>query len=636
MPSPCSPLTADSFLPTTRAEMEARGWKEVDVVFVSGDAYVDHPSFAAALLGRCLEKRGFRVAILPQPAWQNADAFREFGRPRLCFAVSAGNMDSMINHYTANKKPRNGRCLFARRKHRACRPDRATAMSTLNAAARPSPNVPVIAGGVEASLRRIAHYDYWSRYGSKPSVLVSSKADLVVFGMGEERDRRDRASGCDEGRSDGRPAATFAASPTCSAAREELPAFDESMLGHGHANCDDRDRRAALLRSRSRSRQPRRSPEATRILHKESNPLNGRRLLQRHGDRLARGQNPPSLAGRANADMDSVLRPALRAHVRIRATATTKVPAHGKRSRSSITIDARLLRRLHLLFDHRCTRVASIQSRSSQQSILSARCASTGRRCRATPVIVSDIGGPTANMYQHALHETRGRGPLPTPLLRAPDRLQAARHRPRAGEGQLHEARCARSPHVKSGLRRVSGIRTDLAQPRPRVSCDELAQASRRRPCSRSHPSTRTPKVLEADEEADDRGPSKSFTDKPSTEPPVKRRRQGASSWCPYFIASHPGSGLEEMIHLAEFLKQLGPSAPTPGPGLHPRDRWTSRRAMYLQRSRPADHETRSRSPVKMRKDRELPARAPAVLQAGELLRRAQGAARRRPQGADR
>ncbi|MGC6489112.1 MAG: hypothetical protein ACON4Z_15800 [Planctomycetota bacterium] len=103
MTSPCSPPDPAAFLPTTRAEMEARGWDEVDVVFVSGDAYIDHPSFAAALLGRVLEGHGFRVAILPQPDWKSADAFREFGRPRLCFAVSAGNMDSMISNRSTRR-----------------------------------------------------------------------------------------------------------------------------------------------------------------------------------------------------------------------------------------------------------------------------------------------------------------------------------------------------------------------------------------------------------------------------------------------------------------------------------------------------------------------------------------------------
>ena len=121
----CAPIDPAAFLPTTAAEMKARGWDAVDVVFVSGDAYIDHPSFAAALLGRVLTAAGFRVAILPQPAWNTADAFRQFGRPRLCFAVSAGNMDSMINHYTANKKRRNDDAYSPGGKIEL-RPDRAT------------------------------------------------------------------------------------------------------------------------------------------------------------------------------------------------------------------------------------------------------------------------------------------------------------------------------------------------------------------------------------------------------------------------------------------------------------------------------------------------------------------------------
>src|SRR5262245_5082139 len=105
--SACAPADPRLFLPATPADVQARGWNQADVVFVTGDAYVDHPSFAAALLGRTLEAEGFRVAILAQPPWHDAAAFRQFGRPRLCFAVSAGNMDSLINHYTANKKRRN-------------------------------------------------------------------------------------------------------------------------------------------------------------------------------------------------------------------------------------------------------------------------------------------------------------------------------------------------------------------------------------------------------------------------------------------------------------------------------------------------------------------------------------------------
>src|SRR6476619_1760850 len=169
--------------PASAAEMAARGWDYVDVVFGTGDAYVDHPSFAMAILHRVLEHAGFRVAILSQPDWRSCEPWRQFGRPRLFFAVSAGNMDSLINHSTANKKVRNddadspgGRI--------GLRPDRAT-LPYCHRAREAFPGVPVIAGGVEASLRRLAHYDYWSDTVRR-SILLDCKADLVVHGMGEQ------------------------------------------------------------------------------------------------------------------------------------------------------------------------------------------------------------------------------------------------------------------------------------------------------------------------------------------------------------------------------------------------------------------------------------------------------------------
>src|SRR5579864_2066687 len=169
-------------LPASRAEMEARKWDYVDVVFVTGDAYVDHPAFAMAILGRVLEAAGFRVAILSQPDWRSAEPWRQFGRPRLFFAVSAGNMDSLINHYTANKKVRNDDAYSPGGKI-GLRPDRAT-LAYCQRCREGFPGVPVIAGGVEASLRRLAHYDYWSDTVRR-SILLDSKADLVAYGMGE-------------------------------------------------------------------------------------------------------------------------------------------------------------------------------------------------------------------------------------------------------------------------------------------------------------------------------------------------------------------------------------------------------------------------------------------------------------------
>ncbi|MDO5309690.1 MAG: YgiQ family radical SAM protein [Planctomycetia bacterium] len=169
-------------LPMTPEEVKARGWNEVDVVFITGDAYVDAPSFANGLLARLLEADGFRVAILSQPNWKSAEDFRKFGKPKLAFCVSAGNMDSMLNHYTANRKVRNDDAytpggLIGKR------PDRAT-MVYCQRAREAFSDVPILAGGVEASLRRIAHYDYWSDKVRRP-IICDAKADLLLYGMGE-------------------------------------------------------------------------------------------------------------------------------------------------------------------------------------------------------------------------------------------------------------------------------------------------------------------------------------------------------------------------------------------------------------------------------------------------------------------
>src|SRR2546426_2365706 len=181
------PLWTETFAaplaPVSQAEMKARGWDYVDVIFVTGDAYVDHPSFAMAILGRVLEAAGCRVAMLSQPDWHSCDPWRQFGRPRLFFAVSAGNMDSLINHYTANKKVRNDDA-YSPGGRIGLRPDRAT-LAYCQRAREAFPGVPVIAGGVEASLRRLAHYHYWSDTVPR-SILLDAKADLVVHGMGEK------------------------------------------------------------------------------------------------------------------------------------------------------------------------------------------------------------------------------------------------------------------------------------------------------------------------------------------------------------------------------------------------------------------------------------------------------------------
>lgn len=172
------------FLPTTVKEMRLHGWDDVDVVLFSGDAYVDHPAFGPAVVGRVMQAEGLRVAIVPQPNWQDdLRDFKKFGVPKLFFAVSAGNMDSMVNHYTANKRLRSNDAYTAGGEAHK-RPDYAT-ITYCNILKKLYPDVPIVIGGIEASLRRVTHYDYWSDK-LMPSILVDSKADLLIYGMGEK------------------------------------------------------------------------------------------------------------------------------------------------------------------------------------------------------------------------------------------------------------------------------------------------------------------------------------------------------------------------------------------------------------------------------------------------------------------
>ncbi|HEY2894567.1 MAG TPA: YgiQ family radical SAM protein, partial [Pirellulales bacterium] len=281
VPQPARARAATPPLPLTRQEMLKRGWDEVDIVFVTGDAYVDHPSFAMALLGRLLESEGFRVAILSQPDWKNCEAWRAFGRPRLFFAVSAGNMDSMINHYTANRKVRNDDA-YSPGGQIGRRPDRAT-LAYCQRAREAYRGVSVIAGGVEASLRRLAHYDYWSDKVRR-SILMDCKADLLVYGMGErgiiEIAHRMKAGQSVRDLRDMRGVAYRLG------AKEQPPTDDTIRLPSYEQVTADKWAFA----------------EMTKISHNETNPHNARTLVQYH-DRECIVANPPAVP-LAETEMD--------------------------------------------------------------------------------------------------------------------------------------------------------------------------------------------------------------------------------------------------------------------------------------------------------------------------------------------
>ena len=259
------------FLPMNRKEMEDRGWDRPDFVYVCGDAYVDHPSFGAAIITRLLESRGYRVAFLAQPDWRKEDSVREFGEPRLGFLVSAGNMDSMVNHYSVSKR-RRGTDAYSPGGQMGLRPDRAVIVYS-NLIRRVYPKVPIILGGIEASLRRMAHYDYWSD-SLKRSVLVESQADLISYGMGE-RSIVEIAEALEAGL----PVSslTYIPGTVCLVHREE-----------------DLEDAVRLPSYEALKAEKRKYAESFYTQYRNTDPFSGKRLAEPYGRKLFVLQNPPA------------------------------------------------------------------------------------------------------------------------------------------------------------------------------------------------------------------------------------------------------------------------------------------------------------------------------------------------------
>ncbi len=515
---PIVPLTLPH-LPASRAEMDARGWNEVDVVFVTGDAYVDHPAFAMGILGRVLEAAGFRVAILSQPDWRSAGPWRQFGRPRLFFGISAGNMDSMINHYTANKKVRNDDA-YSPGGQIGLRPDRAT-LPYCQRAREAFPGVPVIAGGVEASLRRLAHYDYWSDTVRR-SIVLDAKADLVVFGMGEHQIveiARRLAAGQTVKDLRGMRGVAFAlgASETPPAEALALPSFEEVKADK------------------------RKFAQATKIIHQETNPLNAKTLVQFH-DRQAIVCNPPALPI-SQEDMDRVygLPYTRRPHPMYRGQ---KIPAY-EVVKDSVTIMRGCFGGCTF-----CSITAHqgriIQSRS-QESVLSEL-----RSMAADPGfsgVVSDLGGPTANMYEMRCTRPEVEAKCKRPSCVHPTicKLLGTDHGPLV---QL-----MKQSREVAGIDKVfvaSGIRMDLAQQSPEYM-EELAKhhVGGHLKVAPEHTDPNVLRVMKKPDAKDYEGFAEAFQ--------KASQKAGKKQFLvPYYIASHPGSDLDAMIDLALFLKRNG------------------------------------------------------------------------------
>jgi uncharacterized radical SAM protein YgiQ len=471
-----------------------------------------------AILGRVLEAGGFRVGIISQPEWRNADAWKTFGQPRLFFGISAGNMDSMINHYTANRKVRNDDA-YSEGGRIGGRPDRAT-LSYCQRAREAYKGVPVIAGGVEASLRRLAHYDYWSDKVRR-SILLDSKADLVVYGMGEaailDIARRLQAGETVNDLRDMRGVAyAMGASETPPTDALTLPTYEETVSDK-------------MLFA-----------EATRVIHHETNPYNARRLVQMH-DRQAVVCNPPPFPISEQA-MDKlydlpytrvphpIYKDKIPAFEMIKDSVTIMRGCFGGCTFCSITAHQGRI----------------IQSRS-KESILS-----EVQRMGADPEfkgVISDIGGPTANMYQMKCSD---------PNVEAVCRRQSCVHPTickllGTDHGPLIEI--MKKSRETEGIRKVlvaSGIRMDLAQRSPEYMKELVHHHVGG--LLKVAPEHTDPEVLRKMRKPDVDNYSE-FARQFEEETQKAGKKQYL---VPYFIASHPGSDLHSMIDLALFLKRNG------------------------------------------------------------------------------
>ena len=529
-------------LPMSRAEMDSLGWDQCDVILVSGDAYVDHPSFGAALIGRVLEEQGFRVGIIAQPAWHSTADFKVLGRPAIMFGVTAGNMDSMVNHYTSERRIRSDDAYSPAGKA-GLRPDRA-AIVYAQRCREAFPEVPIILGGIEASLRRVGHYDYWSEK-IRRSILLDAKADLLVFGNGErpviEIAHRLANREKPEALTDIRGTAYTRPAGTLPDGFVELDARKPETSVH-QAGCAQATTVIRLPSFDAVTRSPLLYAHASRLLHIESNPGNARALVQRHNDRDV-WLNPPALP-LATPDMDGVydLPYSRRPHPSYGSQA---IPAY-EMIKASISI----LRGCFggCTFCSLTEHEGRIIQNRSEASILRELEAVRDKTPGFTGV-VSDLGGPTANMYRLACSKPE--------VEAACRRLSCVYPAICTNLDTDHSALVQLYRHARQvkGIKKItigSGIRYDLAVKSP-AYIEELVKHH-------------VGGYLKIAPEHTQAGPLDKMQ-KPGIGSFEKfrqlfeqfSREAGKEQYLiPYFMAAHPGTTDEDMLALALWCKRNG------------------------------------------------------------------------------
>ena len=524
----------DTFLVTERADMEARGWAELDFVLISGDAYVDHPSFAPAVIGRYLESKGYRVGIIAQPDWNDVNAFKKLGKPRLASLVTAGNLDSMLNKFTAAKKIRR-EDDYSPGGEAGHRPDRATLVYS-NRVKEAFRDVPLIIGGIEASLRRFGHYDYWSDTVRR-SILVDSKADVLIYGMGELQ-IIELAEALDQNRfEESLPnirGICYMSKDIPSIDCVECPSFEEIKA----------DKMAFA--------------DAFRIQYDEQDSFYGRPIVQKHGDRYV-VQNVPALP-LTQEQMDAAYDLPYTRKWHPSYDDKGGVPALSEVQFSLVSQRGCFGSCSFCAITNHQGRI--IQNRSHQSLIDEAKLMINMDGFKG---YIHDVGGPTANFRHLACDKQAVFGACKGRTCAAPE--------PCENLNTNHDDYIAllRKLRKLKGVKKVfvrSGLRYDyVLADNNKAFVKELCQyhVSGQLKVAPEHVSKRVTTMMGK------AGKEEFLTFKKWFE--EANRELGKKQYLvPYFMSSHPGCTLEDAIELAEFLRdqhmypeQVQDFIPTPG-----------------------------------------------------------------------
>jgi uncharacterized radical SAM protein YgiQ len=529
-----APRPITDWLPITRKELDLRGWDELDVILISGDAYVDHPTFGTAVIGRIVESEGLKIAIVPQPNWRDdLRDFKKFGKPRLFFGVTGGCMDPMINHYTSNKRRRTTDA-YSPGGQAGFRPDYATSVYT-QILKELYPDSPVVIGGIEASLRRVSHYDYWQDK-LLPSILVSSGADLLVYGMGEQplREVIRLAKRGVPISSMHNIAQTALLRPLTEGAPKSKNWKDVRLASHEECQTEKRNYATNF-----------------KIVEQESNKLQARRILQDVGDQVLIVNPPCDIMTEEQMDATFDL-------------PYTRLP-HPKYDKKA-TIPAFEMIKFSINMHRGCFGGCSFCTISAHQGkfIASRSEKSILREVEQVTKMpdfkgyISDLGGPSANMYK-----LKGKDEAICKKCVAPscihpvicDNLNTD-HRPMTELYRKVDAH----PLVKKAFI-GSGIRYDLLvksyNKKGDASLDEYMEqvltrhVSGRLKVAPEHTSDATLKIM--------RKPSfKHFHEFKKKFDAIDKKHGLKQQLIPYFISNHPGSKSEDMANLAAETKEMG------------------------------------------------------------------------------